>query len=277
MVFLWGRHNIKLMGWERKHDMNYSLRFADAHGHLIPPWFTRDKLKGVVTRAREHNVYYLNSCSSDPETYEYVLETSREFPEIFPSIGLQPTIVSKEKFKEFTSFVEQNLKEIPALGEVGLDHYWVKEPGKRQRQEDFFKQIIEFANNVKKPLVIHSRKADLEAVQVLLKYADVPLYLHSFEGNLQTINLALEGDFLIGVTTSIGSRKNRKKVAQRTPLENMLLETDSPFLPFNPEIKTNEPLWIPKAAEVVSQIHGVTLSEVADKTFTNTKRFYNLK
>ncbi len=255
--------------WETMAD----TQLVDSHTHLLPPWFSFESLEKIVSEAKNHRVFHIVNSSSDPKSHDFCIQTAERFTEIHASIGLQPTISTLKEFERFKNYILSNKSEILAIGEVGLDYYWVKEEPRREVQRKIFSAIIEFANDIELPLVIHSRKAESDCLKLLAK-ADVDVYLHSFDGNKVEIEKAVDAGYLIGVPTAVGARRSWKKVAVRTPLENLLLETDAPFLSFRPEIKPNEPKWIHKSAEYIAILKEVEFAEVARATTRNAKEFF---
>ena len=165
---------------------------------------------------------------------------------------------------------------IKAIGEVGLDYHWIKDKDEQELQEKLFIECIELANEFNKPLVIHSRKAELPALNVLEKYSQVPVLLHSFEGNLQAVTKAIDLGYKITIPTNVVIRKNRRKVAQRAGLENIMIETDSPYCPPAMDIKPNTPSTIPIAAKKLSEILDVEFDDIAHVTTNNVKESYGL-
>ncbi len=249
------------------------IQLVDSHTHLLPPWFSDDSLDEIIADARKNSVLRVVNSSSDPKTHDFCIHTAKRFPEIHASIGLQPTIASSDELERLQQFVLNHRSQITAIGEVGLDYYWVQEEAKRKIQREVLSTIISFANEIGMPLVIHSRKAERDCLDLLAK-AEVDVYLHSFDGNKVEIQEAVDAGYLIGVPTAVGARRSWKKVAIRTPLENLLLETDAPFLPFHPEIKPNEPKWIRKSAEYIAILKETEFWEVANVTTKNATRFF---
>ncbi len=251
-----------------------TTKLVDAHAHLLPPWFEKHKIGAVIKRAKQNGVIGIVNSSSDPKTHDFGIEVAKTYSNVKIAIGLQPTIVSKKNYEILRKYIDKNRDTVIAIGEVGLDYYWVKEEDKREEQRQYFKKIIQYANETDLPLVIHSRNAETDCLE-LLEDAVVPVYLHSFEGNKDEIERAIGLGFYIGVPTAVGSRRNWRKVAQRTPLSHLLLETDSPFMPFKPDINPNEPLWIRDAAEYIANLKGIELDVLASKTTANAEKFFN--
>ncbi len=254
------------------------MEFADAHGHLHDPWFKLGELQRVVEEAKESHVNLIISCASFPENYEQVLRSS-EIPEIYVTLGIQPTIAPKFKGIDIYNFFSQFLRrtdKIVAIGEVGLDYYWVKDEKERQIQREVFGRIIDAANEFEIPLVIHCRKAETDTLEILRQRADVPVLLHSFDGNLKDAELAIDLGYFATIPTNLRYRKNRQKTAKRFGLDNIMIETDAPFCPPLESIERNEPKYIPIAAEKLANVLGVTVQEVAEKTTRLVKNFHRI-
>ena len=248
------------------------MEFIDAHCHIIPPWFdTKEKLDKLKKRAMNKGVARAYSVSSEPETYQWVLQNADEFYGV--CIGLQPTHISEESVIQLRETLENNQHSISALGEVGLDYYWVKEAKQQQYQQEVFKKIIELANEMQMPLVIHSRKAELDAIDILERTASVPVLMHSFQGNIELIKRVLDNSWSISVPTAVVNRKGFRRTAKNCELDNLLLETDSPFLSPIKDVQ-NEPSHIPISARYVADMHEVDLEELAAVTTRNARSFF---
>lgn len=244
----------------------------------MEPYFTLDDLPKIIADANVEGVGHIINCASDPAQFDQCL-SSTEFPGIDVTIGLQPTLASKLIGADpILDLFENNplAKKIKAIGEVGLDYHWVKGEGEREKQKILFIDTIRIANEQNLPLVIHSRKAESDCLDLLEKYARVEVLLHSFEGNLKLVNRARELGYLISIPTNVVIRKNRRKVALRAGLENIMIETDSPYCPPSEEIFPNTPKTIPLAAAKLAQLLEIDLGEVARVTSRNASNFYDL-
>ncbi len=254
--------------------------FIDSHCHLHSPWFPEKTYPEVIGRAKQQKVNFIINCSSDPTSFDQV-RVSAKYPEIYTTLGLQPTIASnflgKDLFDLFsTQFGKPYGEKIKAIGEVGLDYYWVKDEKEREIQEKVFIEIIKVANQLNKPLVIHCRKAEGRTLTVLEKYAETPVLLHSFDGTAEEAKRALDLGYLATVPTNLTRRKKRRKTAKRFGLENIMLETDSPFCAPFENIERNEPANIPIAAKRLAEEFEVELEELARITTSNSKKFHQL-
>ena len=237
-----------------------------------------DDLPILISEAKNENVRHIINCASDPSQFSQCL-SSAKFDEIDISIGLQPTLATKinnaDSIRTLFDGTQHN-NTIKAIGEVGLDYHWVKDPNDREKQKILFIDSINLANELQLPLVIHSRKAESDTIDLLEKHAEVNILLHSFEGNLKLINRARDLNYLISIPTNVVIRKNRRKVALRSGLENIMIETDSPYCPPSDDIFPNSPKTIPIAAQKLAELFETDIEEVARITTKNVIKFYNL-
>lgn len=254
------------------------IKFIDAHAHLIEPYFTYEQVKEVIQNAKKEGVGQIINCASDPKHFESCMKTLG-YPEIGVTIGLQPTLAKKITSAEpIRKLLEEHPqgKKVLAIGEVGLDYYWIKDEKHRELQKKMFIDCISLANENNLPLVIHARKAEMDSLELLSKHAEVQVLLHSFEGNQEAISLAKDLGYKITVPTNVVIRSNRRKVAARMGLENILLETDSPYCPPAIDIKPNTPKTIPIAANKLVSILSADIEEISTVTIKNTREFYKI-
>ncbi len=258
------------------------MELTDAHCHLLSPWFTDKEISKVVQDAVANKVSLIINVGSTQEHYEQTIKSVKNFNPIYANIGLQPTHVNDETYRSFEKFVLSNKYNINAIGEVGLDYYWINDEKLQEIQRIFFKKIINFANELNYPLVIHSRSAESDSINLLEKFSTVPVLMHCFGGSLENVMRCIDLDYLVSVPTSVKNRKNYRKIAKNVPLDNMTLETDAPFQsPFNGEKgkkpPKNEPKNILISCQKVSELLETSAEEVARVTTLNTRKFFNIK
>lgn len=259
----------------------------DAHAHIQQPWFSENEINDIIKNATNSNIEGIINVISSPKKFDYEqgIQLASKYNIIHTNFGLQPTESTVENFSLFKKSVESSLNEdtnsICAIGEVGLDYHWVKDKKLLELQNTIFKEIIAFTNELNLPLVIHSRKAEDDCLILLEKHSEVPVLLHGIEASFEQIKILTDLNYMISIPTSVCNRKKYRKIAKRIPIENILLETDSPFqLPFNQSsdekrIK-NEPMNISHSAKKIGEIKDMDYSEVAKITSTNTKNFFSL-
>jgi len=191
------------------------------------------------------------------------------------TFGLAPTELSRKAIDETAALIRENRKKIVGLGEVGLDYYWVKELSRREEERANFQSFIDLAKELRLPVVVHSRDAEEDVLKVL-EENDVLALLHCFSGSVELALDAASLGHLISVPTSVVHSKGKQKMAAALPLESVVLETDSPYLPPTPKTR-NEPANIAVSCEKIAQLRGVSADDVASATTRNAAKFFDLK
>ncbi len=254
----------------------------DAHAHIQKPWFSAKEIDELITDSHNHSIEgIINVVSSPTETdYQRGIALADKYPSVFTNFGLQPTEATIDNYKIFEQSVLNYKASICAIGEVGLDYYWVKEEHIHHVQQEMFRKCIDLANTQNLPLVVHSRKAENDCLDILEKEAQVPVVMHGMEANEEHIKRIIDLQYFITIPTSVCNRKKYKKIAIRTPIEHIMLETDSPFqLPFNPpagEKVKNTPVNIILSVKRIAEIKDLSLDDVASITTKNTISFFNI-
>ncbi len=246
--------------------------FIDAHCHLHFPQFNRDRDE-VISRALDANVVMINSAVS-PDGISSTLELSEEYDGVYATLGLSPQELDDSVVDETIELIKENRNGIVAVGEVGLDYHWVKDRESREREKINFKRFIQLADGLNKPLVIHSRDAESDVLDMLGQW-DMDVMLHCFSGTIKEVKEAVSREYLVSIPASILHSKQKQKIARETPLELTVLETDSPFLAPKPGAR-NEPLNVKKVAEKIAEIKGMDMEVVEMVSTENAKEFFGL-
>jgi TatD DNase family protein len=220
-------------------------------------------LKAVINSAIEpHQFTFANQLA----------ETHARF--IFTTLGFAPQRIKQIPFDESIKAIYQS-SSIVGIGEVGLDYHWIPETHWRIKQQAIFKQFIELANTLEKPLIIHSRKAESDCIDILERFAKVPVLMHCFAGNMSETTRVIDLGWMISIPTAVVNRKKHRKIARKAPLEHIVVETDSPFLSPIPR-KRNEPANIRYAIEELAKLKDSSVEEVDQITTQNAKKFFNI-
>lgn len=246
----------------------------DSHCHLDAKQFGND-IPQVIQNARSKGIEAIITVSISPDIYQTksIVDTYPNY--VFWSLGLHPPGVEPQTVQATVALIEQYESKIVAIGEVGLDYYWVKEPQLREQQKDAFRTFIDLAAKLRKPLVVHSRDADADAIEILETRNAKNVLMHCFSGNETEARRVIKKGWYISVPTSVVNRKIHQAMARTVPLNLMLLETDAPFLA--PERKSrNESANIRISAQKIAEIKTTTFEEVAQKTTGNARKFYHL-
>jgi TatD DNase family protein len=193
---------------------------------------------------------------------------------IYHSAGCSVSQLTEEDATRIIELAQKRSKEIVAIGEVGLDYYWIKDAGAREAQEPLFSHFIELAQELNLPIVIHSRKAEERATEMLERQFSGDVLMHCFDGSPQLARRIADDGWNITLPANFDRYRNRIAAAKIVPLEQILLETDGPYL--SPTPNRNEPANVQYGCEALSIVLGISVDDAARATTSNAKRFYRL-
>ncbi|MFW9778927.1 MAG: TatD family hydrolase [Candidatus Heimdallarchaeota archaeon] len=245
----------------------------DAHAHLLPDFV--DNVEELVQSARAAGLQAVINSAIEPDHYSYANNLAREHGGfIYSTLGFSPSHIKSIDFDVAYSHIKNN-SSLVAIGEVGLDYYWIKDTYWQNKEQLVFQRFIELANERQKPLVIHSRKAETDCIDILEKHAAVPVLMHCFSGTIDDVKRCLDSGWLLSIPTAVVNRKKHRRIARKVPLESLVVETDTPFLsPIKGE--RNQPANIRYAIQEVAQLKDSSFEDVRRHTTKNAKEFYRL-
>ena len=245
--------------------------FIDSHCHINFPELAADL--GAVTGAMVANkVTHALCVSVNLETFPEVLAIAERFANIFASAGVHPDAQSGEEPDVERLVGLARHPKVVAIGETGLDYYRVE--GDTEWQRERFRTHIRAARQAGKPLIIHTREAAEDTLRIMREEeaAGIGGVMHCFTETAAVAQRAMEMNFMISFS-GIVTFKNAtalKAVAREVPLENLLIETDSPYLaPVPHRGKTNQPAYVRLVAEEIARLKGISIESVAEATTAN--------
>lgn len=246
--------------------------FTDSHCHLFKEYYT--DIDKVILDANNNGIVRLISAADNISSSLEMLELSKKYDNVFIAIGIHPENCEEDP-KVIERILEENKdnKKIVAIGEIGLDYYYGK--GNKDKQLEIFDYQLSLAEKYNLPVVIHSREATLDTINILMNH-QVKGVIHCFTGSLEVAQEYIKIGFYIGVG-GVMTFKNSKtdEVIKELPLERLVLETDSPYLTPEPFRKySNEPKYIKVIAEYLSNIKHINLEEVANVTENNVLEIF---
>jgi TatD DNase family protein len=269
------------------------MALTDTHCHLDYNKFDSDRAE-VIQRAIDSGVIRILVPGLDHRSSVAAVRLAESTLGVYAAVGFHPTDLDK-----FSTATFQQMKDLAghpkvvAIGEIGLDYYWVKENDKRVHQREALKQQLQFAAEMDKPVVIHMREendawfgeASVDLLEILnawhagLKSSlrERPGVLHSFNGDLETAQKALALNFYIGITgpATYKNADKKREIIRQLPLDRILIETDAPFLAPVPHRGTrNEPAYVLHIADKIAEIHSKSPAEIAALTTTNAARLF---
>ena len=247
----------------------------DSHCHLS----YIDGVDDVVNESMRR-IDAIVSSAAEPEYAEKELALSKKYGGfVFTALGLHPepaVKMSPKEINDYINFIRSKKKEIVAVGEIGLDYKNITNREKRRESQVIFSMMIELANELKLPIVIHCRDAFKDCFRIL-EDAKVDVVFHCFSGTDEDVKLSVERGYYLSLSTLVVKSMRRKLQTKIIPLKNMLLETDSPWLdPFSSELK-NRPWNISFTADAIAKEKGILVEEVNNATTKNAIKVFKLK
>ena len=252
----------------------------DTHCHLNDEELYKD-YKNVIKRAKEAGVEAFFVVGWDYESSKLAVELAENNDCVFAIVGYHPCNidgVSDTEFEQTMSLL--NHPKVVALGEIGLDYYWVEDKEKREEQKRFFVRQIKEANKYKKPISIHCRDATDDCLKILQEnHVDRGGVMHCYSGSVESMNEFLKCGMYIslGGPATFKNAKTPKEVAKQVPFDKLLVETDSPYLSPHPLRGTlNEPKNVALVVNEIATLRNISVEEVIEQTKRNTsKLFFN--
>lgn len=243
----------------------------DTHCHLFRSDY--EDLDNLLEKVDKEGIKCIvNGC--DTMSNNEALELSSKYNFIYSAIGFHPSEVENVP-NNYIEYLEENIDKIVAIGEIGLDYYWVKD--NKDRQIELFENQLKLAEKYNKPVIVHSRDAIMDTYNILSKYK-VKGVIHAFSGSIEMANMFIKLGFKLGIGGVVTFKKcNLKEVLKEIDLNNIVLETDSPYLSPEPvRGKQNSPLNLKYIAEFISNVKNVSYDEVCNITSSTSISLFDL-
>ena len=262
--------------------VHFVAMFVDSHAHIDGVEFDADRDE-VIERARAAGVSaILNVGTGDPHSgaFERAVELGRKHENVYTAIGTHP-----HDARLYDDLAEEKIKtliaseRVVAWGEIGLDFHYDNSP--RDVQVAVFKRQLRAARECDLPVVIHTREAEAETIEILQSdYSNAKRrgVFHCFSGSMDLARKAIELGFMISFSGIVTFKKadELRAVVKEVPLDRLLIETDCPYLsPIPYRGKRNEPAYVVEVARCLAGIHGLTLEEMAQITTDNFHNFFH--
>ena len=258
--------------------------FVDSHAHIDGPEFDTDR-DDVIQRAQAAAVSaILNVGTGDPHSgaFERAIELGRSHQSIYTAIGTHPhdaRLYDDDAEERIKSLIKRG-ERVVAWGEIGLDFHYDNSP--RDVQVAVFARQLHAARELDLPVIIHTREAEAETIDILkcdYDGAERRGVFHCFSGSAELAKRALDLGFMISFSGIVTFKKAEelRNVARQVPLDHLLIETDCPYLaPVPHRGKRNEPAYVVEVARCLADLHGLELEELGHVTTEHFMRFFNL-
>ncbi len=250
----------------------------DTHAHLYYKELS-DNLDLIIDNAAENGIEKIIIPAVDLKTSEEILKICDEYDSLYAAVGIHPSEVTAFKISEL-KYIEEfaSHKKVVAIGEIGLDYYWDRSYIKEQKV--FFNELIELANGRNLPVIIHTRDSVEDAINIVKdRYQEgiTSGQFHCFSGNIEQMKIILDlNNFYLSFGGNITYKSYKDySLIEYLPLENLLFETDSPFLPPVPHRgEKNQPAFIIHTIEKISDIKKKDIDELKDIVYQNTNSLF---
>ena len=248
--------------------------FIDSHCHIYYETYNND-IKDVINRAFDSGVEKLICVGVDLKSSEKCIQLAETFENIYATIGYHPheSKLADNNYLNILESMSKHLK-VVAIGEIGLDFHY--NHSNAETQKKIFIEQLELAKSINLPTVVHSRNADKETIQAISTVNESKGVVHCFASNLEQAKNIIELNYHISFTGLVTFVKELHEVVENISLNNILIETDSPYLsPIPFRGKRNEPAYVLEIAKKIAEIKNIDLSIVEDITSKNTLKLFS--
>jgi TatD DNase family protein len=250
----------------------------DTHAHYDDEQFDEDR-EELLSGMLAGGVGAIVNAGSDVESWEKIKRLTESYPFVYGAAGVHPDEVGELNEENFLRLKEILMdKKMVAVGEIGLDYYWDKEGHDRQKM--WFIRQLELARELNKPVIIHSREAAGDTLEIMSRYGkELKGVIHCFSYSSEMAEAYIKMGFYLGIggVITFQNAKKLKEVVKAVPLEFLVLETDSPYLaPVPNRGKRNSSLNLVYVAEQIAALKGITYKEVIHQTEKNAERLYGI-
>lgn len=230
----------------------------------------------MIDRALKSGLVRMINSGVDYSSNSKSIDLVSKYDYFSATLGLSPNIlqdIKEPELKMLLAQIESLAGQAVGIGEAGLDYYHCKDAPGRERQAAVFKKVIALAESAGLPLVIHSRDAEQQALD-MVKHLDRVVF-HCYSGTLSTMKEAVDRGYYISLATNLCRSAQHQILAKNVPLDHLMVETDSPFL--SPRRGRNEPAFVLDSIRMIARLRGLEPQEIARVTAENTKRIYNIR
>ncbi|MEM4576675.1 MAG: TatD family hydrolase [Candidatus Nezhaarchaeales archaeon] len=249
------------------------LRLIDVHCHLHDEAFDGDR-DNVIKRALDNGVEVMVTSTLSLHELKKAFEIARRHEYVKVSAGFNPLNTSMTEAEELAREVKRVRNSILAIGEVGLDFFFMKGED-RDAQVKVFRFWISVASELKLPIVVHSRSAGRYAIELLIEEDYDRVLMHAFDGSSGWALKGVSKGFLFSIPPSIVRSRQKIKLVRSIPLDFLAVESDAPVLGPTPT-ERNEPLNIVVGATKIAEVKKIDLAEACEALYSNSKSFFKL-
>ncbi|SOC10730.1 TatD family hydrolase [Pseudobutyrivibrio ruminis] len=252
----------------------------ETHAHYDDEKFDEDRVELLSHLLRENNIGNIVNVGATFRGCKESIKLAEEYDNVYAAIGIHPEEID-EINEDVINWLRDNSSnpKVVAIGEIGLDYYWVKEPEQRAKQRLWFDRQMDLAVELNLPVIIHSRDAAEDTLNTIIRYNTQGLkgIVHCYSYSKEIAMEYVKMGWYIGVGGVVTFKNGRKLVetVEAIPIENIVLETDCPYMaPVPHRGERNSSIYLSHVAEKVAELKGLSVKEVEDVTYENALRVY---
>ncbi|MFT4311071.1 MAG: TatD family hydrolase [Candidatus Woesearchaeota archaeon] len=247
------------------------MKLVDVHVHLDFPEYKKD-INELIKNCESKGVRAIVANGVNKKSNREILKLSEKFDVVKPALGIYPTDAHSMSFEEIDDELDFIKKSKPkGYGEVGLDNKYLETKEQKEKQEHAFEGFLKLSEKTKKPLIIHSRKAEQEIIE-RLESSNAKAVMHCFMGKKRLVQKASDLGYSFSVLPIIIKLEQLKQLVEYVPLKQLLTETDGPFMSLTD--KRNEPSEVIHSVKEIARIKKIEEDEAANIIFMNYQKMF---
>lgn len=254
------------------------MKIVDSHSHIDDEKFDIDR-EEVVSLFDENKIDFIVDPASDVKSSEKIVEIVKKFSRVYGAVGIHPHEVediTDDDLKKIYNLSFSN--KIVAIGEIGLDYYYDNSP--REKQKEIFRKQLEIAKKRNLPVIIHTREAMQDTFDILSEFkGDITGVMHCYTGSFEMAKKFINLGFYISISgvVTFKNATNVRKMAKKIKLDNLLIETDSPYLTPEPNRgKRNESKFVWLVAQKLSELKNIEINNLIYNTNSNARNLFKI-
>ena len=253
--------------------------YFDTHAHYYDDAFDADRDE-VLSALPAAGVELALCPGCDLVSSRQSVALAERYPYLYAAVGFHPENlegVSLDQLSEIEAMASH--PKVKAIGEIGLDYYWEKDPDKRKLQQDFFSAQLSLAEKLDLPAIVHDREAHKDSLDMVRAHPNTRGVFHCYSGSVEDAKTLVIMGWMVSFTGVVTFKNARRalEVIEWLPMDRIMIETDAPYMAPEPyRGKRNDSRYVFRMAEAIAQVKGLTAEEVGRITTENGKRFFNI-
>ena len=251
----------------------------DTHAHYDSRQFNADRDE-VLSGLKDRGVSLVVNPGCDLPSSRMAVEIAEKHPFVYAAVGFHPEELEGAELSHLEEIRALAAHEkVVAIGEIGLDYYWVKDEAGREKEKEFFRAQLVLAEELGLPVIVHDREAHGDTLAIVKEFPNVRGVFHCYSGSVEMAEELVKMGWMISFTGVLTYRNARKavEVAQAVPIERLMIETDSPYMAPEPHRgKRNDSGYVFHTCEKLAEIKGISVEECAEITLKNGCRFFGI-